>query len=141
MAITLYTHRPTRARIARRSRALGPTALGVVLLGAAVGCSGPSGVEADALERETFIAIYVDLRIAAMDNFAQEIHPTERDSLLEAYGVTADDLVAFSDLHGRDVPYMTELWAEVEELIKQRLEQEPEPKLDAADGDSLGGGS
>lgn len=92
-------------------------------------------------DRETFIAIYVDLRIAAMDNFAQEIHPAERDSLLEAYGVTAEDLVAFSDLHGRNVPYMTELWAEVEDLIKQKLEQEPEPKLNAEEGDSVGGGS
>ncbi|GMR12364.1 MAG: hypothetical protein BMS9Abin29_0553 [Gemmatimonadota bacterium] len=138
MAIPRYTDRPSRARVGKRSPALGHAALSVVLLGAVVGCSGPSGVEADTLDRDTFIAIYVDLRIAAMDNLEQEIHPTERDSILEAYGLTTDDLVAFADSHGRDIRYMTELWAEVEDLINQELEAERE--RDAADQDSVGGG-
>ena len=138
MAIPRYTHRPPRARNARRSRALGPTALGIVLLGAVVGCSGPSGIEDSATDRETFIAVYVDLRIAAMDNRAQKIHPTERDSILEAYGVDADGLVAFADSHGRDIPYMTELWAEVEELINQAIKPELQPPTERAD--SVGGG-
>ncbi len=106
-----------------------------MLLGSAAGCSGPAGVEGDILDRETFIAVYVDLRLAAMDNRSHEIHPTARDSILEAYGVTADELVAFADSHGRDVDYMTELWAEVEELINQELDSD-----DAGD-DPPGGGS
>ncbi len=109
-----------------------------MLLGASVGCSGPSGIEDSATDRETFIAVYVDLRIAAMDNRAQKIHPTERDSILEAYGVDADGLVAFADSHGRDIPYMTELWAEVEELINQAIKPELQPPTERAD--SVGGG-
>ena len=106
-----------------------------MLLGAALGCSGPSGVEGDTPDRETFIAIYVDLRMAARDNEGQEIHPLERDSILEEYGVTADDLVAFADSHGRDVRYMAELWADIEEIIEQELES------DAQDEDPMGSGS
>ena len=113
---------------------LGRAALSLVLLGPAVGCSGPSGVEGDILDRETFIAVYVDLRLAAMDDRSQEIQPAKRDSILEAYGVTANDLVAFADSHGRNIRYMTELWADVEELINQALEPDDEDK------DSVGGG-
>ncbi len=109
-----------------------------MLLGAAVGCSGPSGIEGDIPDREAFMAVYVDLRLAAMRNLPQEIHPSERDSILEAHGVTADDLVAFPDLHGRDIRYMTELWAEIEELINRALDPGPEP--DAEHEDSIGGG-
>ncbi len=134
MALQRYSDRPPRARISKRCRALGHAALGVMLFGTAVGCTGPSGVEGDTPDRETFIAIYVDLRIAAIDNSVQEIHPAERDSILEAYGVTADDMVAFAESYGRDVRFMTELWAEVEEMIKQRLEP------DTQDEDSIGGG-
>lgn len=112
----------------------GRAALGIVLLGPAAGCSGPSGVEGAIPDRETFIAVYVDLRLAAMDNLAQEIQPTARDSILEAYRVTADDLVAFADSHGRDIPFMSDLWAEIEELITEALD------LDGEDEDSIGGG-
>lgn len=138
MELPRYTGRPPRALNATRAKALGRAALSLVLLGLAVGCSGPSGVEGDILDRETFISVYVDLRLLAMDNRAQEIHPTERDSILEAYGLHADDLVAFADSHGRDVRYMTELWADVEELINRALEPEPEP--DTEDEDSVGRG-
>lgn len=138
MEIPPYTHCPPRARKARRSRALGPTALGAVLLGAAVGCGGPSGIEDSATDRETFIAVYVDLRVAAMDNRGQEIHPAERDSILAVYGVEADALVAFADSHGRDIPYMTELWTEIEELIYQAIKPELQPPTERAD--SVGDG-
>lgn len=124
------------ARDSRRAKALGRAALSLVMLGSVVGCSWPSGVEGDIPDRETFIAVYVDLRLAAMDNRAQEIHPTERDSILEAYGVNAEGLVAFADSHGRDILYMTELWAEIEELIDQALE----PELETEAEDSVGGG-
>ena len=50
----------------------GRAALGIVLLGPAVGCSGPSGVEGDIPDRETFIAVYVDLRLAAIAQTAYE---------------------------------------------------------------------
>ena len=133
MARQRYTDRSLRARNARRCRALSHAALGIVLFSAVVGCAGPWGVEGDIPDRETFIAIYVDLRMAAMDHSVQEIQPAERDSILEAYGVTADDMVAFADSYGRNVRYMTELWAEIEEIIEQRSER------DTRDEDSIGG--
>ena len=133
MALPSDTGRPPRARNAKSDRALIRVALSLLLLGPAGACSGPWGVEGDMPDRETFIAVYVDLRMAAMDNRAQEIHPAERDSILEAYGVDADGLVAFADSHGRNVRYMAELWAEVEELINQALEPEPEPDTEVED--------
>lgn len=86
-----------------------------------MGCGGPSSVDGDILDRDTFVAVYVDLRLAALDNLGQEIRPAERDSVLAVHGVTPEDLVAFVDAHGRDVPYMVELWTEVNTLITEVL--------------------
>jgi len=118
------TRRACRSSLAS---SLERAALGIVLLGVATGCVGPSDIDDDILDRESFVSIYVSLRMAALDNRGQEIHPTERDSILEVYGVTADDLIAFADAHGDDVRFMAALWAEVEDTINQNLS----PNVDA----------
>ncbi len=104
------------------------------LLLLSMGCGGLSSVDGDILDRDTFVAVYVDLRLAALDNLGQEIRPAERDSVLAVHGVTPEDLVAFVDAHGRDVPYMVDLWSEVEVLITEVLNP-------AAAGDDPGGGA
>ena len=104
------------------------------LLLLSMGCGGPSSVDGDILDRDTFVAVYVDLRLAALDNLGQEIRPAERDSVLAVHDVTPEDLVAFVDAHGRDVPYMVELWSEVNALITEVLNP-------PVGGDNPGGGT
>jgi len=107
----------------------------VVLVLALAGCSGGAEPDAapppDLIEREVFVETFVDLRIAALDNPAWVITPAERDSVLAAHGVTAEQIEQFVLHHGRDVRWMRELWDEVDARILERL---------APDTDSAGGG-
>ena len=85
----------------------------LLIIGAAVACSG-SDTGADTIDRETFISTYVDLRAAALRRDSREITDEERDSILGEYGVTEDELLSFAEVHGREVPFMQDLWDEVE---------------------------
>lgn len=93
---------------------------------------GGASPEADAgkvIEREAFIATYVDLRLETLDNPAYRVDDDERDEILERHDVTEDDLFQFVDVHGTDVEYMRDLWADVEARILAVL---------SPDGDSVG---
>ena len=85
----------------------------LLIIWAAVACGG-SDTGADTLDRETFISTYVDLRAAALRKESREISDEQRDSILGEYGVTEEDLLSFAEMHGREVPYMQDLWDEVE---------------------------
>jgi hypothetical protein len=96
-------------------------------------CSGggaaPEADDGEAIEREVFIATYVDLRLEALDNPAYRVDEDERDEILERRGVTEDDLFTFIEVHGTDVEYMRDLWADVEARILAVL---------SPDGDTVG---
>jgi hypothetical protein len=77
-----------------------------------VGACGDAGPET--IQRETFVATYVDLRRAALENPARQITPAKRDEVLSRHGVTEEDLYAFVEAHGRDVDYMAGVWSDVE---------------------------
>ena len=94
----------------------------VLLTGAALlfsGCQGaePAAAE-DVIERETFIATYVDLRRAALDAPEGRIDQPRMLAVLEVHGVTEEDLLEFAEVHGRDVAYMASVWAEVEKQLE-----------------------
>ena len=92
-------------------------------------CSSCSGDATDVLDdtmgREEFIQAYVELRVEALSLGTTQIGDV-RDSLLAVYGVTGEDLLAFVDTHGEEVEFMRDLWAEIEELMTERLEQNAE---------------
>jgi len=90
--------------------------LGLLVL---FGCGG--GPQGDTIDREVFITTYVDLRIAALDTDSARVGESERDAILQQHGVTADDLTTFADVHGADLEYMRDVWAEVE----LRLDSDP----------------
>ena len=69
------------------------------------------------IDRESFIAAYVDLRADALLNENGEITDEERDLVLQKHGVTEEHLLAFADVHGRDVAFMRDVWDEVEERL------------------------
>lgn len=88
------------------------------------GCGGDAAAPADAtaIDRETFIAAYVDLRTAAVRSESPEIPDGERAAVLARHGVTEEDLLGFAEAHGRDVAFMREVWDEVEaRLDAQRV--------------------
>jgi hypothetical protein len=66
------------------------------------------------VDRETFIQVYLELRVAALDSEDASIVQVDRERILEKYGITAEDMVAFADAHGSDVDYMRDLWNEIE---------------------------
>jgi len=69
----------------------------------------------DVIDRETFVATYVDLRLAAVASPDFRIPPSARDEILARHGVDAEDLVRFAEAYGRDLELMNEVWTEVEE--------------------------
>ncbi len=89
------------------------TALLAVTLGVAA-CRGGSHSEAGALDREVFIATYVDLRAAAIRAEGMVLSDAERAEVLARHGVTEEQLVDFARLHGQDVEFMRTVWDEVE---------------------------
>lgn len=84
-------------------------ALALLLVGCGTGADG-----GDVLDRETFIVTYIDLRRAALRSPTRELGAAERARVLESHGVTEEQLLEFTDVHGRDVDFMMELWTEVE---------------------------
>ena len=94
-----------------------PAALLLVL--GTLACSGGS---ADSIDREVFIATYVDLRMAALETDSARIGIAERDEILQRHGVSADDMKTFTEVHSGDLDFMRDVWNEVE----VRMDVEPE---------------
>ncbi len=102
-----------------------PAVLALVLL--CSGCSeggASSGIEGELIDREVFVAVYVDLRIDTLDNPGRRVDDAERDSVLVRHGVTEEQLFQFVEVHGTDVEYMRDLWADVEARILALLSPE-----------------
>lgn len=88
-------------------------ALLLVALPLATGCEEALRAPA-VIDRETFVEAYVGLRIASLERPGSELSEARRDSVLEAQGVTEEELLAFAEAHGSDVATMNEIWAEIQ---------------------------
>jgi len=95
------------------ARLRGPV-LALALLAGACGGGAPGPAEEGGLDRETFIAAYVDLRTGAIRSEGRQLGDADRTSILSRHGVTEDQLMAFAELHGDDVEFMRGVWDEVE---------------------------
>lgn len=91
-------------------------AVALTLLLILTGCRGTS-TAAPTIDREAFIATWIDLRAAAVAA-GGTIPPAERDRVLREHGVDEEALVTFVDVHGADPAYMVEVWTEVEERMR-----------------------
>ena len=98
------------------------------LLLALAGCDlgFPSSEGEASVDRETFITVYVDLRLAALAWESARVPEAERDRILAEHGVTEDDLREFIEVHGRNVPFMTDVWHEIDARLTEELEAEAE---------------
>ena len=105
--------RPLRLFVALRS-----AALGAALILAASACSDSSPTAETAIDRETFVATYVDLRLSALGTQTGVITDAERTRVLDKHGVTEDDLVAFADAWGPDPLAMRGVWEEVQRRLR-----------------------
>ncbi len=91
--------------------------LRVGALPALLACACSSGDPAAAIEtigRDLFIETYVDLRATALESEDRVLTDEARTEVLARHGVTEESLLTFTDVHGRDVELMSEVWAEVE---------------------------
>jgi hypothetical protein len=70
------------------------------------------------IDRETFIATYVDLRAATLAGSELALPDEQRDEVLAGHGVAAEGLEAFVEAYGRDLDYMNGVWSEVESRLE-----------------------
>ena len=115
----------------RRPRVLSSLFAVLTILGS-TGCDGGTLPLSVDLDRETFVATYVDLRLAALDSPGGILPDVQRDAILADHDVTQDQLLEFAEVRGRDAAYMTDVWNEV----AARMDGDP---VDAsADTDTTG---
>jgi hypothetical protein len=92
--------------------------IALLLLAAACSGDGENAVPGDVIDRETFIATYVDLRDAAVLSPEFQISSDQRAEILARHGVDGESLLRFADAHGRDLEFMNEVWVEVETRLQ-----------------------
>ena len=93
----------------------------IALAWGALGCTG-AGTEAtaDALETDRFVDVYVDLRVAALQQSDGEVTPEDRARVLTEHGVEESDLITFAEVHGADAIFMRGVWDSVEVRYQRR---------------------
>ena len=70
--------------------------------------------KSEAIDREVFVGVYSDLRIAAVETDSGSISFAGRDSILDAFGVTQEDLAIFLEAHVEDLEFMRDVWNDIE---------------------------
>lgn len=118
-----------REMISRRSVGRGlHRALGVPLLTLALTISACGGSEEGAspppeiIARETFIAAYVDLRMAALRDTAG-ISTVERERILRSHGISPEELLRFAEVYGEDPGALQEVWSDIQDRIREAREE------------------
>jgi hypothetical protein len=99
--------------------------LWTALVVTAAACGGDAALPfvEGVIDRETFIAAYVDLRAETLDGSELALPTEDRDRVLAQHGIDADGLQAFAEAYGRELDFMNGVWSEVE----RRLEALPPP--------------
>lgn len=92
-------------------------------------CGGERAPEAGGtISRDVFVGTYVELRMAALHSPDGRVSPEAKAEILEAKGVTEADLLEYVDLNGARVQFMVEVWAEIDDTLRDlRTEDEPAP--------------
>jgi len=99
-----------------------PRQAGLLAMLTLVACAaeGTGPDSRDAVDREAFIASFVDLRVAALLSEDGHLTDDSRIEVLSSHGVTEGDLTVFVEVHGRDLDFMREVWNEVEIRLEER---------------------
>ena len=75
------------------------------------------------LSRESFVEVYVALRLAELRSGDVVIPEAVRDSVLAEHGVNEAGLRTFAVAHGRDAAFMEALWTEVQDRVVEATSQ------------------
>ena len=100
-----------------------PRAGTLLIVGVAVSLSACWGDAAgpdarDIIDRAVFIAVYVDLRAAALATEEREITDEARTEVLIRHSAIEVDILNFAEYHARELPFMREVWDEIEVLLE-----------------------
>lgn len=85
---------------------------------AAGACSSEAPVRETAIDRETFISTWIDLREAALRSPRGDLAAPQRERILAEHGVTPEEMEEFARIRGADADYMRGVWEEVEERMR-----------------------
>lgn len=103
----------------------------VLLSAAACDGTGSDPRTKDAISRETFVQAYYQLRSEGLRSSDTEITLVARDRILNDLGVTAEDLLNFVDVWGRDGEVMQGIWQEVDSLEREsRRSRAEDPSIE-----------
>jgi hypothetical protein len=91
--------------------------------------SAPTGTEG-AITTEHFVAVYIDLRMAALRSGTDQLPLEQRDDILDRHGVTEDDLLRFVEVHGQNAQLMHAIW----DSIQSRIDHLRVPLPDSLEG-------
>lgn len=93
----------------------------ILALLAALFHSAGCGNDADVarVDRETFVSVWVELRLAALASPGGRVDPETRERLVARHGTTEEELLAFVEAHARDIAYMERVWEDVEERMNE----------------------
>jgi hypothetical protein len=84
------------------------------------GCGGGGSTPTSAtIDKEKFITTYVQLRQAVVKVDSAGLD-SARAAILRRAGVTQQEMLAFADVHGRDVAFMKGVWDEVERRLREQ---------------------
>ena len=97
------------------SGALRRTALAALVIVAA--CAGG----AETIDRDVFVATYVDLRVAALETDSARLAEGDREAILARHGVTEEELTTFAEVHAADLEFMRDVWADVEAAMDREI--------------------
>jgi hypothetical protein len=70
--------------------------------------------KSEVIDREVFVEAYSDLRIAAVETDSGSISFSGLDSILDAFGVTEEELTIFLEAHVEDLEFMRDVWNDIE---------------------------
>ena len=76
--------------------------------------------EAAIIDREVFVAVYVDLRATALVTEAGEITDEARAEVLTRHDTSEADVLNFGEFHAEDLIFMRQVWDEIEALLEVR---------------------
>lgn len=89
------------------------------------GCSGGAPTPATTtISKDKFITTFVKLREAAVTVDSAGLD-SARTAVLRQAGVTQQDMLAFAEVHGRDVAFMKDVWNEVEQRLEENVQGRP----------------
>ena len=90
-------------------------------------CMGDAVGSADVIDHSVFVAVYVDLRAAALTTDEREIADEARAKVLSRHGASEADILGFAEYYGRDLTVMREVWDEIELLLEAQRAMMDDP--------------